>query len=617
MNPERKDELIIFIIFFLIFAIMTKSSVETANDASRIATIESLVERGTLKIDDSNFIFSGDKAYINGHFYSDKSPLVSLIGAAIYYPLHKLGLNFVKDSYIIFYEGEKKILLEPSKNFFPYESWNGEYYKKFFDNATLILRNQKLRNTSLTFYLVAPNTSNIKKLELYLNNEFVTSFNIKPGIYNYTTPTLQLKVGKNYLRFHSDYCGKIEMGVPCDIHFYVDPIKFTAYYWVTLFMVGTTSSLLLVVFYKSLKFVLPKRTLYKDLLVITLGTGSLISIYTVTMNEHTIAALFLFLSFYYLLKARYEKNKKTNVFLSGLFASISVFLIEFYFLPVFAFFFIYTFLIGGNKKLFNIFFVIASILFLSIIFSITDIFKSVISIGYINYIIISSIIPFLAFTIFIRKNNPYPLMFLIGSMMPIIIFIVYNFYISGNLLPFYFFKEKYYYYLNSPWLHLAGWDKFTDPKYREPKTIYTYNILFGHHGLFLITPILLFAIYSLIKIPFTKKNKLYYEGRLILVSFIILLIFFVFHTHNYSGSAYAFRYFIPVIPILFFFLGYFLNENKSKTLLTLFFIFLAISVYMSLVGMKSPWIAIPYTNNIIWQEWSNFTKTFGLSYNLP
>jgi hypothetical protein len=81
------------------------------NDGSRLATVESLVDQGTLAIDDSVFVavpppgdpnlrspYRGtavdkgtlDKLAIGGHFYSDKSPVPALLLAAIYQSLQWL-----------------------------------------------------------------------------------------------------------------------------------------------------------------------------------------------------------------------------------------------------------------------------------------------------------------------------------------------------------------------------------------------------------------------------------------------------------------------------------------------------------------------------------------------
>ena len=84
------------------------------NDGSRLAAVESLLDRGTLAIDDSVFCkpqlagegpspypadrpdltIAGtlDKLFINGHYYSDKPFVVSVVLAAGYKPLMWLGL---------------------------------------------------------------------------------------------------------------------------------------------------------------------------------------------------------------------------------------------------------------------------------------------------------------------------------------------------------------------------------------------------------------------------------------------------------------------------------------------------------------------------------------------
>jgi ADP-heptose:LPS heptosyltransferase len=54
------------------------------NDSSRLAAVESLVERGTLSIDGSPFADTGDRLFIRGHFYSDKPPVASALLAGVY-----------------------------------------------------------------------------------------------------------------------------------------------------------------------------------------------------------------------------------------------------------------------------------------------------------------------------------------------------------------------------------------------------------------------------------------------------------------------------------------------------------------------------------------------------
>jgi hypothetical protein len=90
LSKEEKD---IFILFFLFLGIFTKTA-PVVNDASRLAMVDSIVERGTLVIDDSIFNSTFDKAYINGHFYSDKAPGTASLGVPIYVVLRIFELSF-------------------------------------------------------------------------------------------------------------------------------------------------------------------------------------------------------------------------------------------------------------------------------------------------------------------------------------------------------------------------------------------------------------------------------------------------------------------------------------------------------------------------------------------
>ncbi|MCF7824352.1 MAG: hypothetical protein K9N35_09300 [Candidatus Marinimicrobia bacterium] len=63
------------------------------NEASRMALTQSLVEEHNFKIDNSDFADTGDKVFVDGHFYSDKPPLPSIIAALVYWPLYQIGLR--------------------------------------------------------------------------------------------------------------------------------------------------------------------------------------------------------------------------------------------------------------------------------------------------------------------------------------------------------------------------------------------------------------------------------------------------------------------------------------------------------------------------------------------
>jgi hypothetical protein len=94
----------IFTLFFILFAIFTKTQVISWGDASRMATIQSLVDYHTFSIDRSIFSWTGDKYLYNNHFYSDKPQLLSLYGAVYYFALKNIfNISFVNHQRLAFY----------------------------------------------------------------------------------------------------------------------------------------------------------------------------------------------------------------------------------------------------------------------------------------------------------------------------------------------------------------------------------------------------------------------------------------------------------------------------------------------------------------------------------
>lgn len=85
---KRLQGVLIFLPYWIVLMLFTKHSAICANDQSRLATMESLVERGTFAIDDSTFNGTVDKIFVNGHFYSSKPPVLSFLGAGLYFILH-------------------------------------------------------------------------------------------------------------------------------------------------------------------------------------------------------------------------------------------------------------------------------------------------------------------------------------------------------------------------------------------------------------------------------------------------------------------------------------------------------------------------------------------------
>lgn len=82
---------VVFLLALCLYAATTHRRVFIAgNDASRWAAIESIVDYGTASVEPSRFAANIDRIRIGGRDYSNKPPLLSLAGAAIYAALQAL-----------------------------------------------------------------------------------------------------------------------------------------------------------------------------------------------------------------------------------------------------------------------------------------------------------------------------------------------------------------------------------------------------------------------------------------------------------------------------------------------------------------------------------------------
>jgi hypothetical protein len=94
---SRRDlTLWVALLFLLLYAAFTQSHINSWNEISRLASVEALVQHGTWAIDNTALgNLTGDKIFLNGRFYSDKPPILSLAGAGVYAALHWVfGLSF-------------------------------------------------------------------------------------------------------------------------------------------------------------------------------------------------------------------------------------------------------------------------------------------------------------------------------------------------------------------------------------------------------------------------------------------------------------------------------------------------------------------------------------------
>lgn len=95
MMPARRSG-IAFFLLTLFFSSWFLDQGPNANTVSRAAMVAAVVEQGTLRID-TFATLTDDRAWIGGHFYSEKAPLPALLVIPFHWMLHHLGLIGASD----------------------------------------------------------------------------------------------------------------------------------------------------------------------------------------------------------------------------------------------------------------------------------------------------------------------------------------------------------------------------------------------------------------------------------------------------------------------------------------------------------------------------------------
>jgi len=377
----------VFFLSFIFFSVITHSHVFLAgNDASRFAHIESLVDRGVSEIDASQYLWTRDKITIGDHNYSNKPPLLGIIGAGVYWVLKQTaGISFKENEGVVVY--------------------------------------------LLTLIMVGGMTS-------FLIAQFYTSLSIHPNI----TPEI------------------------------------------------------------------------RKLITFALLSGTLLTSFSTTFNNHTIAAALIFSSFYY---AWLGRPLLSGAFLGGAFC--------------------------------------------------IDIVPGIV------------FIPVIALTLYDSNNINKIKTFSVSIAIFVGIFIWANYFTLGSFLPPKFVSGGHDY---SSAFSSSLFGVLLPESY-----LYPIQCLFGAHGFFTVSPILFFGVAGIFKVY--KTGKLFpkfWVGSLIgtCTFFIVGHILFV---GSFGGWSYGFRYLIPIVPILLFFVPAIL-ENKN---IKLFKGVLVVSILFALIGVYNPW----------------------------
>ena len=185
--------------------------------------------------------------------------------------------------------------------------------------------------------------------------------------------------------------------------------------------------------------------------------------------------------------------------------------------------------------------------------------------------------------------------------------LVLTYQISGSLKPFYLNSEikafKQFHFRNPG--DIDG--------LREPKHIYAFNVLFGHHGLFSMTPLYIFGVWELIR---SLRHRRYLRESLVCAGAIAaFLVYYIFRSRNYGGWCVGMRWLVPVMPLLLLYFGVWLDRVRLTRLVwALVLGAFLVSCFHVQDALTSPFQFSVWHN---WLEGAPNRNRVGQLFNLP
>jgi hypothetical protein len=148
---------------------------------------------------------------------------------------------------------------------------------------------------------------------------------------------------------------------------------------------------------------------------------------------------------------------------------------------------------------------------------------------------------------------------------------------------------------------------------REPKYIYAFNVLLGHHGLFSMTPLLGFGAFEMGRC--LKKRERLPETILLLGPMLIIIAFYIIRTRNYGGWCVGMRHLVPMMPLLLLYFALWVDRVRlSRAAWAAVVAAFSIGAFNVQDGLTSPF------QFSVWHNWLDGTPNrgrVGKTMNLP
>ncbi|HKK41201.1 MAG TPA: hypothetical protein VJ963_02245, partial [Bacteroidales bacterium] len=205
---------------------------------------------------------------------------------------------------------------------------------------------------------------------------------------------------------------------------------------------------------------------------------------------------------------------------------------------------------------------------------------------------------FIGFAIYLFLIKPAERKYLVYYFIPVFITVlpvlIINFVISGQFLPFQL-VPRFFDYEGSTWTKGKG---ITGSEINDFSFMldYGFEMLFGQRGFIIYNPLLLIGIPCLV-MEIAKGRTYKPEAIVTGVCSLVIMLYYIATSHNYSGGSYSIRWFIPLLPFLMFFIFRYLETHYAAKYRHPLVPVIILSCLISLVGLIDPWASKRYTEH--------------------
>lgn len=192
----------------------------------------------------------------------------------------------------------------------------------------------------------------------------------------------------------------------------------------------------------------------------------------------------------------------------------------------------------------------------------------------------------LLFVMLLRQDPGRTLRWFVpAAAIPCAAFLATQYAATGGFVPVYAeFNTASYLYPGSYWWSPSGTDAL-----RESKAVYAFHLLFGHHGVFSLTPIFLFSTVGAVRL-WSGPRPVAALARLTAVVTAATVAFCIVMTNNYGGSTQGPRWLFWLMPAWLMLLPFGLPTSRDRPALRL----VALATLFASVGstgyaLTRPW----------------------------